>query len=312
MIRRMPEVSIVIVSWNTRELLRACLVSIYTSLQTLTPDELEVWVVDNVSQDGSLEMVTVEFPQVHTIANTNNMGFAGGNNQAMRLCTGRYTLLLNPDTLLFPGALEEMIKFMETNPAAGAAGSRYLNPDHSLQPSSYPFPTLGRELWRLLHLDRLKHYGIYDMHSWSTDKPQEVEVLQGASLMLRSAALEQVGYLDEAYFMYTEEVDLCYRIHQAGWKLYWVPSSVIIHYGGQSTAQVAEQMFLHLYQSKLKFFRKHYGRFSAVGYKTILSIASLARLVLVPIAYLEGGERKNQHLKLAGNYLQLLRLLPEW
>lgn len=308
----MPDVSIVIVSWNTRELLQACLESIYSSLQSLSPEDLEIWVVDNVSSDGSLEMVNREFPAVHTIANTHNMGFAGGNNQALRLCTANYTLLLNPDTVLFPGALERLIDFMESHPQVGAAGSRYLNPDHSLQTSAYPFPTLGREVWRLLHLDRLAHFGTYDMHDWPVDEPRQVEVLQGASLMLRMAVVEQVGYMDESYFMYTEEVDLCYRIHQAGWGLYWVPGSTIIHYGGQSTGQVAEKMFLCLYESKLKFFRKHYGRLSAAGYKLVLVVASLFRLLLLPLAYFQAAERKEHNLKLVNNYLRMLTLLPGW
>jgi GT2 family glycosyltransferase len=308
----MPKVSIIIVSWNTRELLRGCIASIYRSLHALQPDDLEIWVVDNVSVDGSLEMVSSEFPEVHLIANTRNTGFAGGNNQALRLCTAPYALLLNPDTVLFTGALEQLLSFMEANPQAGAAGSRYLNPDNSLQHSAYPFPTLSREIWRLLHLDRLKHYGVYAMESWSTEEPRRVEVLQGASLMLRMETLDEVGYMDESYFMYTEEVDLCYRIHQAGMELFWVPQSTILHYGGQSTAQVAEKMFLCLYESKLKFFRKHYGRLSAAGYKATLYLASLLRLLLAPIAYLETAERKDRHLQIASNYWRMLTQLPGW
>lgn len=308
----MPEVSIIIVSWNTRELLRDCLESIYNSLQTLAPDDLEIWVVDNVSQDGSLEMVADQFPGVRRIANKQNVGFAAGNNQALRECTGRYALLLNPDTVLFAGALEALITFLDANPRAAAAGSRYLNPDHSLQVSSYPFPTLGREFWRLLHLDRLWHFGVYDMQSWPLSEARQVEVLQGASLMLRKAALDQVGLLDESYFMYTEEVDLCYRLQQAGWTLYWVPGSVIVHYGGQSTTQVAEKMFLHLYQSKLKFFRKHHGPLAGTAYKLVLFFTSILRLILAPAAYLQPEEQKKRNLQLAGNYRRMLQLLPGW
>jgi N-acetylglucosaminyl-diphospho-decaprenol L-rhamnosyltransferase len=299
--------SIVIVNWNTSDLLRRCLETI---LAHPPATSFEVWVVDNNSQDESVAMVQANFPQVHLLVNENNPGFARANNRAIRASSGEYLLLLNPDTEVKPGALTALVDFLDEQPAAGGAGSMLLNPDGSLQPSCYPMLTGWRELWRLLHLDRLKLMGIYDMHRWDKRTPRQVEVVQGASLMLRRSILNQVGLLDEGYFMYTEEVDLCYRIQQAGWSLYWVPQSQVVHYGGQSTRQVAAEMFLHLYGSKVQFFRKHYGRFTTTFYKLTLGLTSLLRLSLSPLLWLQPADSRQTQLALAKNYFQLLRVLP--
>jgi N-acetylglucosaminyl-diphospho-decaprenol L-rhamnosyltransferase len=304
-----PDLSVVIVSYNVREYLRQCLESI---LSAPVKASLEILVVENASTDGSLESLRSEFPQATVIESTINLGFAAGNNLAIRQSHGRYLLLLNPDTLVKPGALDALVDFLDGQPQAGAAGSRLLNPNGSLQPSCFPFPTLGRELWRLLHLDKFKSYGVYPMESWSTDTPRRVEVLQGTSLALRRSALDQVGLLDEDYFMYTEEVDLCYRLHTAGWELDYVPASQVVHYGGQSTRQTAANMFLQLYRSKAVFFRKHYGRAAVFFYKAILLVTALVRLILSPLAYLEPRPKREEHLRLAGFYSHLIRSLPQY
>jgi N-acetylglucosaminyl-diphospho-decaprenol L-rhamnosyltransferase len=311
-IRYMPTVSVVIVSWNTCILLESCLRSLYNSLQKLRPEDLEVWVVDNASTDGSLEMIAEKFSQVRPVSNPENVGFAAGNNQAIRSSQGDYILLLNPDTEVLPGAIDTLLDFMEVKPIAGAAGALLLNPDHSLQTSCYPFPTLGGELWRLLHLDRVYTYGVYDMQAWPQNTFRAVDDIQGACLMLRRQTLDRTGLMDESYFMYTEEVDLCYRIKQQGWENYWVPQAKVVHFGGQSTSQVAQKMFLCLYQSKLQFFRKHYGRRAALGYKMILLLVSLLRLLAVPFALIESREKRQQHFDLAKNYRMLLGAIPGW
>lgn len=301
--------SIVIVNWNTRELLEQCLCSVYASPP---PGNFEVWVVDNASQDGSRDMVLDKFPSVHLLANDDNPGFARANNLALRKACGRYILLLNPDTVVMPGAFETLISFMEETPEAGGAGSRLVNPDRTLQVSCYPRPTLFREFWRMFHLDMIWHLGKYPMKRWSLEKSQEVDVLMGACLILRCEALEQVGFLDEDYYIYSEEVDLCYRLQQAGWRLYWVPKAQVIHYGGQSTQQVAQEMFLRLYQGKILYFRKHYGRLAVQIYKVILYAASLWRLVLTPLVFFEGPSQRRQHLSLSTNYWRLIGALPSF
>lgn len=300
------DLSVIIVNWNTRKLLQDCLQSIYD----YTPcHETEVVVVDNDSRDGSPDMVREEFPQVKLLCNSKNVGFAGANNRGIANSQGKYVLLLNSDTRVKPQALDCLVEFMEAHPETGAAGSMLLNPDETLQTSCYPFPTIRRELWRLFYLDVLHAYGVYRMQDWDTNHPREVEHVQGASLILRRAALDQVGVLDEDYFMYSEELDLCYRLKNTGWKLFWVPQSRVIHYGGQSTKQAAQHMFLELYRSKILFFRKNLPHKTWI-YKLSLFAASLLRVVLSPLAFLNKKEKRDRYLTMARYYFRLIFALP--
>lgn len=301
------KLSIVIVSWNTKELLKACLRSVY---EYPLNQPFEVWVVDNKSKDDTVTMVRAQFPQVELIASEENLGFAGGNNRAIPHCRGEYILLLNPDTEVKPDALNELLAFMESQPKAGAAGSRLLNADGSLQPSCHPRPTLSREFWRMFYLDAIMPYGSYDMKKWDMTQPREVDVLMGASLLLRKTALDKVGLLDEGYFMYSEEVDLCYRLQKAGWYLYWVPQSQVVHYWGQSAKQVLAEMFLQLYKGKLRFFRKHYGGLTVPLYKVVLGLAALLRLGLAPLVWLRNSDQRAYKMHMARHYGRLLFALP--
>ncbi len=304
------EMSIIIVNWNTREILADCLQAVLDDIGVPAEAGMEVYVVDNASSDGSVDMLRKRFPWVKLITNQENVGFARANNQAMDECSGEYVLLLNSDTKVHRGALHALIDFMHSTPNAGAAGSLLLNPDGTLQHSCYHVPTLFREFWRLLHLDTLYRYALYDMQSWPQDRPRSVEVVQGASLVVRRQVLDKLGGLDEDYFIYTEEVDWCDRILRAGWKIYWVPQSKVIHFGGQSTQQVAQAMFLRLYESKILFFRKHRGPLVTLLYKLVLGMASLLRLLISPLAYLENATRRQRHLRITNHYLQLLLALP--
>jgi GT2 family glycosyltransferase len=300
------KLSIVIVNWNTGKLLEKCLDSLFSNPPEV---EFEVWVVDNASSDQSVSMVKSAFPRVNLIKNEENLGFAGANNQAIRRCTGEYVLLLNPDTEIRADALQVLVDFMERHPVAGGAGAKILNPDGTLQVSCYPAPTLSREFWRLFQLDRVRYYGIYDMAAWDPDRDREVDVIQGACLILRARALEEVGLLDVDYFMYTEEVDVCYRLRKARWKLIWVPGARVVHYGGQATQQVATEMFLELYRSKILYFTKHHGGLAANLYKSIVFAATLARLSVSPFALFEERRARDKHISLANNYRRLLSKL---
>lgn len=303
--KRLKTLSIIIVNWNTRELLKKCLTSIYT----YPPEEdFEIWVIDNASTDGSSHMVKQDFPAVRLIENKHNPGFAQANNQGIRQSRAEFVLLLNPDTEILPGALTTLVEFMKTTPKAGASGARVLNPDKSLQTSCYPFPTLLREFWRLFHMDLFWPLGVYDMHRWPFAN-RKVDVLLGACLLVRMEVLEDIGLMSEDYFMYTEEVDLCYRIAKSNWDNYWVPKARIIHYGGQSTRQVSRQMFIHLYKSKVLYFKKHHGPASAFIYKLILLLASLSRLALSPLALLFRSSKREERLELVHNYRQLVKVL---
>ena len=301
------DLSIIIVTWNTRDLLMRCLASVYAC----PPDgAFEVLVVDNASADGTAAMVRERFSQVHLIESAENLGFARANNQAIRESSGRFLLLLNPDTEVQPGALETLVRFMEGDPQAGAAGARLLSPNGTPQLACHPAPTLGRELWRLLHLDTVWPYAHYPVASWDLDTPHQVDVVPGTCLILRREALDQVGLLDEGYFIYSEDVDLCYRLRRGGWGVYWVPQATVVHHGAQSTQQVAAEMFLRLYQGKIRYFRTHHGPWAARAYKGILLLTALARLLASPLAWLERPAWRQQHLGLAGNYARLVMRLP--
>jgi len=302
--------SIIIVNWNTRELVADCLASVAVELAAFPPGQVETLVVDNASSDGSAALLQTHFPWVQLIRNTTNVGFAAANNQAMTIAKGKYILLLNSDTKVLTPALTTLVEFMEAHPDVGASGARYLNPDGSLQPSCYPAPTLTRELWRMLHLDRIYPFGVYHMEHWSLLTPRAVDIVQGAALLVRRTVLNQIGFFDTAYFMYTEEVDLCERIRRAGWPIFFVPTAMIIHYGGQSTRQAALPMFLQLYRSKILYFRKHHGAVATVLYKLILLGATLLRLVMTPFAWLETAERRRRHFTLANHYRRLVMALP--
>lgn len=299
--------SIIIVSWNTASFLENCLASILANPPAW---QFEIWVVDNSSTDDSSRMVQEKYPRVHLIENDENVGFARANNQVLRQCTGKYILLLNPDTIVASGALQALIDFLDKHPQTGAAGPKILNPDGSLQISSHPKPTLSRELWRLFHLDSLTPYALYPPTKWQANQPQEVDLVAGSCLLLRKEVLEQVGILDEDFFIYSEEIDLCYRVQGAGWRIYWVPEAEVVHFGGQSTQQVPIEMFLHLYRSNIKYFRKHYGWPTAQTYKLILRIAALARLIVAPFVIFEHASRRQKHISLVDRYWHLILALP--
>lgn len=301
------DLSVIIVNWNTRDLLAQCLASIAANPPS---GGYEIIVVDNASADGSAAVVRERFPDVVLLANDQNVGFATANNLAIEHCHGRYLLLLNPDTIVYPGALDAIVDFMERTPAAGAAGSRLLNPDGSLQPSCYPAPTLGRELWRLFHFDRLKPIALYQMDSWPIDRPRPVDVVMGAALVVRRSVVDEVGAMDDDYFMFSEEVDWCTRIRHAGWQIFWVPVSQIVHYGGQSTRQIAPAMFIQLYRGKVQYFRKHYGRLYGFLYKVELLAASGVRVLLTPIVWLLQPTQRARLADLACDYRRLIRSIP--
>jgi GT2 family glycosyltransferase len=303
------ELSIVIVNWNTRELTAQCLDSLRDELAALG-GQAEVVLVDNASTDGSLTHLRDRLPSLHLIPNPHNAGFAAANNQGIRRSTGRLILLLNSDTIVHPGALRALLDFMSAHPQAAAAGARLLNPDGSLQPSCFPAPTLGREFWRLFHLDRLRPRSVYNMADWRTDQPREVDNILGACMLLRREIVEQVGGMEEGYFMYSEETDWCLRIRRAGGRVYWVPQAQITHLGGQSTRQAETQMFLALYRSKIMYFRKHHSRLHALAFKLLLLLACAARLLAAPLALLQPPPARAQNLALAGRYWRLVGALP--
>jgi GT2 family glycosyltransferase len=263
-------------------------------------------VVDNASGDGSAAVVCQRFPWVTLIENRENVGFARANNQGIALAHGRYLLLLNPDTDVRPGALDALVDFMNAHGRAAACGARLLNGDGSLQASCHPMLTPGREFWRLLFLERFWPRATYPMHRWDTVTPHRVEVIKGACLLVRREALDQVGVLDETFYIYTEEVDLCYRLAGAGWELWYVPAAEVVHYGEASSKQVREEMYLQLYRSKLQFYRKFGGERRARLAKTLFMLTYGPRL----LAAQAGSPFSTALRRQAGLTRRLLAALP--
>lgn len=249
------DLSIVIVNWNTRELLAQCLASLPGATAGLTG---EVIVVDNGSTDGSPALVAERFPSVRLLTNGENLGYVRANNQALPLAQGRYVVLLNSDTVAPPESLTRMVQLMDEHPTVGAAGPKLLNPDGTFQGSYAYFPTLGSVALSAAGLAR-RLYLPYDPSP--APRPDEVshpvDWVPGACLLIRRAALEQIGPLDESFWMYSEDTDWCYRLWLAGWQVYYLPEVAVIHVGGGSSRQRRPEAVAWLYHSKLRFFRKH-------------------------------------------------------
>lgn len=261
-----PDLSIIIVSWNTADALAACL----HSLKAAPPSGLvfETIVVDNASNDESVARLRAHHRDVRLIESGRNLGFAGGNNLGLQASRGRYGVLLNSDTVVAPGALETLVEFLESHPSAAACGPRLLRPDGSSQPFAFgadPSPAylLRRGFKRLLLQEPL--------HDWEASTTQTVDWVAGTCLVARRAAWEQIGLLDEAFFMYFEDNDWCLRMRQRGWVIYFVAEAAITHLGGQSAALNPEASAAY-YRSLKHFYRQHYSPVARLWLELFLPI----------------------------------------
>jgi hypothetical protein len=258
----MIDLSISIVNYNNRDYLKDCLDSIYSgTVQT----RIEVIVVDNGSTDSSTEVVRQHFPEVKIIENHDNRGFVIANNQGIRASQGRYVLSLNNDTLIENGTLDGLVRFMEEHPDVGACGPKVLNQDGTLQQQCRRgFPTIRSSLSYFLKLHRLfpnnECFGRYLMTHLDEDKTGEVDSVSGCCMMVRRDVIEKVGILDENFIMYGDDLDWCYRIKQAGWKVYYTPHVRITHLGGKSSRKSSYRCTLLFYHAMVIFYRKHYAQ----------------------------------------------------
>ena len=247
--------SIIIVNFNTGAYLLQCLESIF---RVGKRDGWEILVIDNGSTDGSAAVVKERFPGVHFIGNEKNVGFAKANNQALCVARGKYLLLLNPDTTVKEEAIEGLVGFMDAHPEAGVAGSQLLNGDGSRQNSIANFPSLATEL---LNKSLLRKFfpEKFPGKERTYREPVEVDSVIGACMMVRREAMEQVGLLDEDYFLFLEETDWCYRMKRAGWKIYHVPQAQVHHFQGKSAETVKKRARVEFYRSRYHFFKKNRG-----------------------------------------------------
>lgn len=268
------DLAVVIVSFNVRELLRGCLRSVRDELGRQKDLRAAVWVVDNASHDGSADMVRAEFPEVHLIPNEANRGFAAASNQALRaLGLGeesapsadrpRFVLLLNPDAALEAGVLTVWLTAAEALPRAGVLGPSLRYPDGQFQHSAFTFPTLWQvffDFFPLHHrLLESRLNGRYPRRWYAAGRPFPVGHPLGAAMLARGEAVQEIGLLDEGYFIYAEEVDWCLRMRARGWERWCVPAARVIHHEAQSTRQFREEMFVHLWRSRFRLFALHYS-----------------------------------------------------
>ena len=257
------KLSIIIVSWNVKEDLGNLLKSIE---ENKPREEFEIIVVDNASTDGSVDTIKKDFHDVKIIANSRNCGFSAANNQAIRIAKGKYVFLLNPDTIVYPSSLDTLITFLEDHADVGACGPKFLGSDGQVHFSVGYVPTFrsllyGRTFLRSLGIFRRSHKEL-TARNFDFEKSGDVDQLSGAALMIRRSVMEEIGLMDESFFMYYEDVDLCLRIRKAGWRIVYLPESVITHIGGKSSDQVSARRRIMLYRSLFVYFRKHRGRFA--------------------------------------------------
>jgi N-acetylglucosaminyl-diphospho-decaprenol L-rhamnosyltransferase len=263
------QLSVIVVNWNVRDMLRECLRSVEAELAGLAPDESEVVVVDNASTDGSVDMLRAEFPAIQLLANHENVGFGAANNQGLTRAAGRYVLFLNPDTKVRPAALQRLLAFIDQRPQVACVGPRLLNPDGSTQASRRSFPGVGTAFVESTILQRYMA-GLASLRRFyrgdhPDDQPQQVDWLVGACLLVRRAALDDVGVFDERFFMYSEEMDLCYRLRQAGYEVWYVPGAEVVHHEAASSSQDLFRRNVNFHESRYRFFRKHHGAAPALA-----------------------------------------------
>ncbi len=277
-----PDLSVCIVNWNTRDDLEEAIASVLGSDPGLNP---EVIVLDNASQDGSAEMVREGFPEVTLIEGEANLGFAKGYNRAAQRASGRHLLMLNPDTVVRPGALRRLVDFLDSQPEAAAAGPRLLNSDGTVQFSCRRFPRPIAAILRNTAIGRLvprnRFTRDYLMADWDHGAVREVDWVSGAAICIRRQAWEKVGGFDEGFFMYAEDIDWCLRARRAAWKIYYCPEAVIVHRVGRSSDQRPIPMVIEFHRSMARFYRKHYAADWPWGLRALPVLGIWARALLV-------------------------------
>jgi GT2 family glycosyltransferase len=293
----MLDLSVIILSWNTCQLLEKCLTALVEFAREIN---FETIVIDNGSTDGSQQMVRSRFSDVRLIENEENLGFAGGNNQGIRLSKSPFILLLNSDAFVTQGALENLLGVMMEHPKAGIVGAQLINPDGSFQASHTPFPGLWQEFLILSGLGRMFMGKFYPSRGPEIERRARiVDYVEGACLLVRRDAVDQAGMLSEEYFMYAEEMDWCFTMKKAGWEVWYQPEARIIHYGGASSKNRPTAREGDLYRGRVIFFKKHYGNFQAYLLKVMIGLfVGIKNIYHSFLRWISGGKRGRRVISL--------------
>lgn len=271
------DLSIVIVSWNTQDVLRDCLRSTFANLGAL---RAEVIVVDNASSDGSADMVAREFPRAVLVRNPTNAGFAAANNVGFRIARGRHVLLLNSDTVVLGDVITRSVRWLDADPDVGVMGCRVLNPDRTMQPTCFGYPHFVDLLWMTAGLHELpwpRFLGRYQLRGWRRDTERDVEVVTGCYMLVRRVAMDQVGELDEGFFFCGEETDWCERFKRAGWRIVFTPVGEIVHIGNASGRKLDSRRDVLLTAGLVRLHRKHGGVLGLVSVGALLWFFNASR-----------------------------------
>jgi hypothetical protein len=307
------DLSIIIVNWNSAHYVMKCLPTIYSETKGL---ELEIIVVDNASYDDCEQIIKNEFPDVIFVQSNENVGFAKANNLGFKYSSGKTLLFLNPDTEVIGSAFNQMFSFLQSTPDAGAAGCKLLNSDLSLQTSCVqPYPTILNQVLNIEYLKRqcpkLKLWGIMPLFG-KNNTPTKVGAVSGACLMIKKKIFEQIGTFSTDYFMYSEDIDLCYKVWKNGWNIYYVPTVKVIHHGGTSSSQNSVSSFssVMIHESRWRFFRKTKSEIYSQAYRLAMLSSSFIRIGMLlfswPIMKIYG---KNSSIEVA---LKKWRAILRW
>jgi GT2 family glycosyltransferase len=304
----MADLSVVIVSWNVREFLAACLDSIKVHASDLN---IEVIVVDSYSSDGTVEMVRARYQWVRFLPQSTNIGFTRGNNLGLAAAQGRHLMLLNPDTEVVGDALSRMVHYLDEHPDVGVVGPRTLNSDGSTQSTRRRFPTFVTALFESTWLQPIAPRPVLDRYyarDIADNDIADVDWVQGSALMMRRKAYAQIGGLDERYVMFSEEMDWCKRVRNAGWRVVYLGDATIIHHGGKSTGQVSALAHIYFQSSKIRYFRKFHGPLAAIALRIFL-VASYVEQWFVESAKGLLGHKRALRQERARLYWKVIRSL---
>ena len=288
------DMSIVLVCWNNKAYLDPCLKSLY---EGGLKSSFDVIVVDNGSTDGSQQMLAEKYPDVKLIQNEGNVGLGKASNQGIEATKGRFVLLLNNDTLVNGSALDVLVEYLDANPEAGATAGKLLNPDGSFQSGFAPFSTLLEEFLIVTHIGEILWPG-YPSHG-DSNEIKETGWMSSACLLVRRAALDQIGLLNEGYFIYGDEADLQYRLNKAGWKVVFLPSSTIIHFGGRSMDRWKRRKMV--YRGKMLFYKKNYGFLSTLFLRMMFFVMSFLKLLVWCVGFIVPSRNEQAKKELRSN-----------